>query len=324
MAYKIACLDVHDPKVRKIMYSVVPAGYFLEMADSYETEEQMKLVRDADFIMASWAPVPEQIIRSANKVKLIQKWGIGYDKISVDTARELNIPVAITAGCNAIPVAELTVGLMLSVYRKIPFVDRQLRGGEWLKSEMRAQCFMLYEKTIGLVGCGNIGKRVAKALQGFEAKVVYYDVLRLSPKMEKALGINYQSLDALIKSSDVVSLHAPLNSETRGLFNREIFSKMKPSAIIINTARGGLINEDDLVWALRQGVIAGAGIDVFAVEPPRSDNPLFHMDNVVVSSHVGGCVLDNVANVTTHAFSNMIKIIANEPLLEQDVIVPPQ
>jgi len=321
LAYKIVCLDVHDPKVREVMNSIVPEGFYLEMADSYELDEQMDLAGNADFIMAGWAPIPEQMIRSAKKVKLIQKWGIGYDKIAIDSARELNIPVAITAGCNAIPVAELTVGLMLSVYRKIPFVDRQLRAGQWLKTDMRAQCFMLYQKTIGLVGCGNIGKRVANILSGFEVDICYYDPLRLSREMEGELHTTYQSFDELIKSSDILTLHLPFNPETKGLFNRAIFSQMKPSAILINTSRGGIVNEEDLVWALQEGVIAGAGLDVFAVEPPKPDHPLLKMDNVVVTCHIGGGVLVNVANVTIHAFNNMKKILANEPLPEQDVIV---
>jgi phosphoglycerate dehydrogenase-like enzyme len=321
LTYKIVCLDVHDPKVRNVMQSVVPEGFHLEMADSYEPGEQMKLAADADFIMAGWAPVPEEMIRSAKKVKLIQKWGIGYDKISIDTARQLDIPVAITAGCNAIPVAELAVGLMLSVYRKIPFVDRQLRAGRWLKTEMRARCFMLYDKTIGIIGCGNIGSRVAKLLRGFECKVIYYDIVKRSSENEAELNVEFRPFEELIQSSDIVSLHVPLKSDTSGYINRDVFPKMKPSAILINTARGGIVNEKDLIWALQEGIIAGAGIDVFAMEPPDPQNPLLRMDNVAATTHIGGGVLDNVAYVTRHGFDNMKKILADEPLHEQDIVV---
>ncbi len=321
MTYKIVCLDVHDPKVREIMQSVVPDGFYLEMADTYEPVEQMNLAEDADFIMAGWAPVPEEMIRSAKKLKLIQKWGIGYDKISIDTARQLNIPVAITAGCNAIPVAELAVGLMLSVYRKIPFVDRQLRADRWLKTEMRAQCFMLYGKTVGIIGCGNIGSRVAMILKGFECKVAYYDIVRRTPENEAELNIEFMPFRALIRSSDIISLHVPLKSDTRGHINRDVFSKMKSTAILINTSRGGVVNEKDLIGALKNGDIAGAGLDVFAMEPPDPQNPLLRMDNVAVTPHIGGGVLDNVAYVTQHAFDNMKRILADEPLLEQDIVV---
>jgi len=322
MDYKIACLDVYDLKVRDVMQSVVPEGFQLEMADSYESEAQMTLAKDADFIMAGWAPVPEEMIRSAKKVKLIQKWGIGYDKISIDTARELNIPVAITAGCNAIPVAELAVGLMLSVYRKIPFVDRQLRGGRWMKTEMRAQCFMLYDKIVGIIGCGNIGSRVARILRGFECKVIYYDIVRRTPENEAELNIAFALFDTLIQSADIISLHVPLKSDTRGHINRAVFTKMKPNAILINTSRGGVVDEKDLIDALSEGVIAGAGLDVFAMEPPDSQNPLLKLDNVIATPHIGGGVLDNVAYVTQHAFENMKRILADEPLLDRDVVVP--
>jgi D-3-phosphoglycerate dehydrogenase len=157
MTIKVACLDVYDPAVRELFNSVAPEVFQLAMADSHEKDEQMKLAEDADFIITGGSPVPEQMLRSMKKIKLIQKFGIGYDKIHIDTARELNIPVAIAAGCNKIPVAEESVALMLSLYRRIPFIDRQVRAGNWRKthSAQRARAFMLYGKTIGIIGCGN-------------------------------------------------------------------------------------------------------------------------------------------------------------------------
>ena len=321
MTYKIVCLDVHAPEVREIMQSMVPEGFQLEMANSYGEEEQMRLAREADFIMAGWAPVPDKMIRSAKNLKLIQKWGIGYDKIAIETARELNIPVAIAAGSNAIPVAELTVGLMLCVYRKVPYVDRNLRTGRWLKTEMRGQSYMLCGKTIGLIGLGAIGKRVAKLVRCFEPRLQYYDIVKVSPDEAEELGVEYREFDDLLTTSDILSLHVPLTPETRGFIGKEQFLKMKRGAIIINTSRGGIIKEDDLIWALKEGIIAGAGLDVFETEPPLPSNPLLTMDNVVLTSHIGGGVLDNVANVTRHAFGNMQKIISGKPLTERDIVI---
>jgi D-3-phosphoglycerate dehydrogenase len=291
------------------------------MADSYDEEEQMRLAKDADYIMAGWAPVPDKMIRSARNVKLIQKWGIGYDKIATKTARELNIPVAITAGSNAIPVAELTVGLMLCVYRKIPYVDRSLRTGRWLKTEMRGQSYMLYGKNIGLVGLGAIGKRVARIIKCFEPRLQYYDIVKVPPDEVKELDIEFRELEDLLVTSDIITIHVPLTPQTRGLIGKDQFLKMKRNAVIINTSRGGIIKEDDLAWALGEGIIAGAGLDVFETEPPASDNPLLRMDNVVLTSHIGGGVLDNVANVTRHAFNNMQKIILGQPLAKRDIVV---
>lgn len=323
MKYKIACLDVFDHRIRKLFQSVLSEGFSIEFADSSDLQCQLKLIEDADFIMAAGAAVTEELIRSAKKVKLIQKFGIGYDKIAIDIASELNVPVAIAAGSNAIPVAEMTIGLILSVCRKIAFADRQIRAGHWLdiRPTMSPQCFMLNGKTVGLVGFGNIGKRVAKILQGFEVNIFYYDILKASPTKEAELNAEYRNLDELMKLSDIISIHMPLFPETKNFFNKEKFLAMKPDAILINTARGAIVNEEDLIWALQNGIIGGAGLDVLAVEPPDPDNPLFQMDNVVVTCRVAAGVFNNFGNVAKHAFDNMKKVIANEPLSKEDVVV---
>lgn len=321
MVYRVASLDVHSSEVVKEMLAVVPENFVLETAKSYNEEEQIAMVKDADFIMASWAPVPEKLIRAANKVKLIQKWGIGYDKISIETAKELNIPVAITAGSNAIPVAEFTIGLILSVYRKIPFIDKNVRAGKWLKTEMRSQCFMVNGKTIGLIGMGAIARKVAKILKGFDVEVLYYDIVRLNEEEQKSLNVRYVEMDELLSTSDIISIHIPFTKDTKELISTEQFKMMKPSAVIINVSRGGIVSEDALVWALSNKIIAGAAVDVYEKEPPKKDNPLFEFENVVVTSHSGGGVLDNVANVTRHAFDNMIRIIEGRPLDDKDIVV---
>lgn len=323
MSYNIACLDVYDPAVRKLWYSTLPEGFSLTLADSYEDDEQMRIAENADFIVTGRAPVKEQMLRSLKKVKLIQKFGIGYDKIDIDIARKLNIPVAIAAGSNKIPVAELSVGLMIAAYRRIPFVDRQVRAGNWLKTHtaQRARAYMLYSKTIGIIGCGNTGKREAKLLKSFDATVLYYDIVKLSPEMEKELNVTFTPFHELIKSSDIISLHIPLTSITERFINKEVFLEMKRSAILINTSRGDVVNEEDLTWALKEGIIAGAGLDVLDEEPPKPDNPLFQLDNVVHTPHVAGGTIDNAINVILHCFDNIKKTVANQPLSEQDVIV---
>lgn len=324
MNYKIACLDVFDHRIRKLFESVLFEGFSIKFADSSDLDYQLKFIEDADFILTAGAAVPAEMIRSAKKVRLIQKFGIGYEKIAIDTARERNIPVAIAAGSNATPVAELTIGLMLSVCRKIAFADRQIRAGRWLdiRPTMFPQCFMLNGRTVGLVGFGNIGKRVARILHGFEVNILYYDILKALPEKEKELNAKYCNLDDLLKLSDIISIHIPLFPETRNFFDKRKFQKMKPGAILVNTARGAVVNEEDLIWALQNGVIGGAGLDVLTAEPPKPDNPLFQMDNVVVTCHVGAGVFDNMGSVAKHAFRNMKKVIENEPLSEEDVIVP--
>jgi len=323
MTYNVTCLDVYDPAVREVWNSMLPEGFKLTYAETYEDDEQMRIAENADFIVTGRAPVKEKMLRSMKKVKLIQKFGIGYDKIDIETARKLNVPVAIAAGSNKIPVAELSVGLMIAVYRRIAYIDRQVRAGNWLKTHtaQRARAYILYGKTIGIIGCGNTGKREAKLLTSFDANVLYYDIVKLSPEMAKELHATFTPFDELIKTSDIISLHVPLTPITKRHINKDVFLKMKRSAILINTARGDVVNEEDLIWALKEGVIAGAGLDVLDQEPPKPDNTLFQMDNVVNTPHVAGGTVDNVANVVRHAFGNIKRIVANEPLPEQDVIV---
>lgn len=324
--WKIALLDVHTDKVKKIINSLVPPGFTLVMAETGEIEERQVLIKDADFIITAVPHISEELMLNVPTLKLIHKWGIGVDTIDIKTARHLGIGVAITTGSNAIPVAELAVTLMQTVYRNILFVDRSIRKGEWLKlySEMRDCSHMLYGKTIGLIGFGFIGKAVARILQGFSVEIIYFDTRQATPEEEKELKVSFIQFDELITSSDIISLHLPLNQHTRHLIQKEHFQKMKPNTIIINTSRGGVIKESDLVWALENKVIYGAGLDVLEEEPPALDNPLFQINNAVITCHMGGAVIDNVSNMARHIFNNIEKVTRGEALLSQDVVVPPK
>ncbi|HZK62420.1 MAG TPA: 2-hydroxyacid dehydrogenase [Anaerovoracaceae bacterium] len=323
--WKIAFLDIHTNKVKQIIRSHVPSGFILEMADTEEMDERKRLVKDADFIITALTPVTEELMRMAPNLKLIQKWGVGYDRIDIDVAREMGIGVAITLGSNAIPVAELAITLMQSVYRNIPFIDSSIREGKWLwlNAEMRDRSFMLHGKKIGLIGFGFIGRAVASILKGFSVEIIYFDMRRAAPEEEKEFNVSFVDFDELISSSDIISLHLPLNQHTRHLINKKNLQKMKPSAIIVNTARGGLIKESDLVWALENNIISGAGIDVLEEEPPSLNNPLFQLDNVVLTCHMGGVVIDNVSNMARHIFGNIEKVAHGQSLLERDIVVHP-
>ena len=326
MAYFVACLDVWTPAVQKIVREVArelaPAELDLHFATSYDDAEQMALVRDADVIFAGWAAVTRPMIEHARRVRMIEKWGIGVDRIDLDAARERKIPVAITGGSNAGPVAELTLGLMLAVYRRIAQVDRAMRAGRWLKSEMREACFQIAGKTVGIYGFGNIGRKVAQRLQGFESEVIYHDAHRLDRATEQRLNVRYVERDELFHQSDIVTLHAPATPETARVVNAARIAAMKDGAVLINTARGELVDETALVAALKSGKLRGAGLDAFAVEPLPPDHPFLQLDQVVVTSHVGGAVFDNVENVARHAIGNILKVLHGEPLAPQDVIVP--
>lgn len=309
-----ACLDPWDEQIKRIVLQVAPPNLEVRFAASYEPEAQRALARDADFVMTNFAPVTAEMIEEAPRLRLIHKWGVGYEKIDTAAAKRRGIPVAIAAGMNAVPVAEHAIALMLAVYRRIPFLDRNLRQGVWLKQEMRTECRQLKGKTVGLLGMGNIGREVVRKLSVFDVEVLYHDVRRLDEAAEQALSVRYVAFDGLLAESDILSVHVPLMEGTRGLVGREAIARMKDGAVIINTARGGVVDEEALHQALVSGKLYGAGIDTFAVEPPGADNPLFALEQVVLTPHTGGVVVDNVANVTKCVFENMQRVLRGEPI----------
>ena len=323
MRHLVACLDVWAPAVREVVASVAPAELDLRFAQSYDEHEQLALVENAEVLLPGWAAVTAPMLAHAKRLRMIQKWGIGVDRIDVEAVRRMNVPLAITAGSNAGPVAELAIALMLAVYRRIAQVDRALRQGQWLKAEMRGICYQIAGKNVGLVGFGNIGRMVARKLRGFDAEVVYFDPRRADRATEEAAGATYASLDALLGQCDVVSLHMPLTEQTARLIDARAIASMKDGAVLINTARGELVDERALYDALVSGKLRGAGLDAFDPEPPARDNPLLTLDQVVATPHTGGAVFDNVENVARHAIGNIVRFLHGEPLAPADLVVPP-
>ncbi len=319
--YQVACLEAFTPEVVAEIRAQLPQDFEMLAAKTNSEEEMLALVRSADFILfAGNARLTGEVMDAAPRLKLIQKWGIGVDKIDLRAAADRAIPVAITAGSNAIPVAEHTVMLMLAVYRRLSYADRTVRQGRWLRAEIRNFCYQMCGKTVGIVGFGNIGKQVAKRVSAFDAHVIYYDPIRPATEVEQRLGVEYRDLEQLFAQSDIVSLHLPLTPATRAFVDERLISMMKPTAILVNCSRGEVIDEPSLVGALRSGRILGAGLDVFAAEPAEPGNPLFELDNVVVTPHSAGSVIDNVANVARHAFANMVKVANGDALSEADLI----
>ena len=322
MSHFVACLDVWAPAVRDVVRQAAPPELDLHFAHSYDEAEQFALVEAAEFLLPGWAAVTEPMLERAKRLRMIQKWGIGVDRIDVDAARRRGIPLAITAGSNAAPVAELTLALMLAVYRRIGYVDRAMRQGLWPKAEMRETCFQIAGKTIGLVGFGNIGRMVARRLSGFDAKVIYADARAADRETEVALGVSRVALPELLARSDIVSLHAPFTPQTARMIDAASIATMKQGAVLINTARGELVDERALYEALVAGKLRGAGLDAFDPEPPKPDNPLLTLDQVVLTPHAGGGVFDNVENVARHALGNIVRFLRGEPIAAADVIIP--
>ncbi|WP_434310446.1 2-hydroxyacid dehydrogenase [Hominifimenecus sp. rT4P-3] len=323
MKRKIVWMEIHDPRIQKIEDQMAPEGFEIIRPQSRtDREEHLQLMQEADYVIAGGIPIPADYIAQAPKLKMIQKWGIGLDKVDCRRAEQEGIGVCITAGENAVPVAELAVGLMIAVNRRIPYVDASMRKGRWMKTEIRPQCYMMRDKVVGLLGIGNIARHVAELLKGFHCSMIYYDVARLPKEEEERLGVSYVNFDTLIQKADILSLHLPLTPQTRGMIGAEEFRKMKNTAILVNTSRGGVVDESALYEALKSGEIRGAGLDTFEMEPVSPDLPLLRLENVVLSSHCGGGVVDNVVNMTRHAYGNIQRFDRGEPIDERDVVVP--
>lgn len=236
-------------------------------------------------IVRSKPLVTRRVIEAADSLLVIARAGVGVDNIDVEAARARGIEIITAPEASTQSVAELAVGLMIAVSRKIAFCDRRIRGGEWPKKY--AEGTELYGKVLGIIGAGRIGSAVARiAKYGFNMKVVYYDIAR-NPRIEEELGATYVSLEELLKTADIVSIHVPLTPETRHLINEERLKLMKRSAILINTSRGGVVDTSALLKALNEGWIAGAGLDVFEEEPLPPNHPLTRLENVVLTAHIG-------------------------------------
>ena len=322
MSHLVACMDVWVPAVQEVVKRAAPPQLDLRFARTYDEADQMALVEDAEFLLPGFAPVSEAMLQHAKKVRMVQKWGNGIDSIDVAALRRMGIPLMIAAGSNAAPVAELAIALMLGVYRRLPYVNRAMREGGFPMSEMRETCFQITGKTVGLVGFGNTGRMLARRLRGFDAKLIYFDARRADPETERALSATYAPLRDVLAQSDILSLHAPLNAGTAKMIDAASIASMKDGAILINTARGGLVDEKALYEALAIGKLRGAGLDAFDPEPPSADNPLLTLDQVVVTPHAGGGVFDNVENVARHTLGNIMRFVRGEPIPAMDVIIP--
>jgi len=215
---------------------------------------------------------------------------------------------------------ELTLLLILAVYRNLVAMHNGILAGQWPRNEFMRRSYTVNGKTVGIVGIGNIGRKVAKLIQAFDTDVQYYDVFRLSAEQEAALGVRYVTMDELLKTSDIVSLHIPLTDENKGLINKKTIALMKPTAVVINTSRGGLINEADLFEALKSDRLLGAGLDVFEHEPLEKGSPLRSLKNVVMTPHVGGNTVENNSNMARRAIENIVKVSSGKGMSAAELV----
>ena len=307
---KVLCLTSPSLPLGDLAREQLPAGWSIDVFHrSDDDAEKVEAVRDADFVFSCAHNVGEDLLRAGTKVKLVQLASAGWDRIDVRLAGELGIPVANNGGANAIPVAEFALTLIMATYRNLRRGDRAVRDDDWYNTGLLGQ--ELFGKTIGIVGAGRIGSMLGRLLRGFETTTIYSDVMR-SQNIEE-IGARRVDLDELMSTSDVVSLHVPLMASTRGLIGARELGLMKPTAILVNTCRGQVVDEAALLDTLRNRRIYGAGLDVFEEEPTPADNPLLEMDNVTVGPHMAGRTGESFPRRVAFSFENMARVWAGQP-----------
>jgi phosphoglycerate dehydrogenase-like enzyme len=299
---------------RKRLRELAPDWLDITVVNETDRAIFQEEMRDAEILLHVLEPVTAEIIARAPRLRLIQKIGVGVNTIDLDSARSRSIAVTNMPGTNSQAVAEMTLLLMLAALRRIVQLDRATRHGQgWnLKPEVFDRVGELCGRTVGLVGYGEVPRRLAPALQALGAHVLY---TATSPKAG-ALA-QWRTLDELLSESDVVSLHLPLTAATANLLNDAAFTHMKPGAVLINTARGGLVDEAALHAALRDGRLGAAGLDVFASEPVAADHFLFEYDNVVVAPHVAWLTPETLERSLGIAIENCTRLREGRPLLNQ-------
>jgi phosphoglycerate dehydrogenase-like enzyme len=321
--FKILYFNVIAPELYDVIRSLAPQGFEVIFLDKGDEMERLKKLEDADYMLIADATLTKAHVQAAPRLRMVQHQGVGYEKVDLKALAKAGIPLGITPEGTTVGVAEHTILLILALYRRLPTAHQSLLEGKWLQWELRTQSFELSGKTLGILGMGRIGQAVASRIKNFGVHILYYDkYLRLSDSEEKELQSRFCSFEELLSTSDIISLHVLLSNETRHFIGRDQLKMMKKSAVLINTCRGQVIEEQALYEALKNKDIAGAALDVFYKEPPDPNNPLFKLDNVVLTPHIAAGTIDGFKTKISAAFANIVRHAEGKPILNQvkDVI----
>jgi phosphoglycerate dehydrogenase-like enzyme len=305
-----------SPDVGEIAREMAPAGFDLVFARGDAPEGEAALATAEYMVCYPNVPMRDAFYRAAPRLRLVHLLSAGYDNVDLEAARRAKVPVANNGGANAVSVAEHALMLMLTVSRRVIAQHANVSAGRWRGNGPAPRMYEMFGKTLGIVGLGTIGKKVARIAKAFGMRVQYFDIARLSEDAEDTLGgVRFRLLNELLRTSDIVSLHVPLNDSTRHMIGAGELALMKPEAILINTSRGPVVDEPALYRALNDNKLFGAGLDVFDQEPPPADNPLLKLDNVVLTAHFAGPTWDNHVNRFRNAFDNVQRVHRGEPPL---------
>jgi len=316
--------DLHDIKV--FVSSVLPdIGIDLLRKENFNVKTWNKampipqdvLIKDAKqcnaLLCTLTAKIDAQFLHECSHLEIISQFGVGYDNINIAEATRLGIPVGNTPGVLTDATADIAFGLMIAASRKMFFMHKKIERDEWKYFTPTSNLGMeLKQKTLGIFGLGRIGTEMAKRCKGaYNMNIIYHNRTQ-NAEAEKLLDAKYVSFDELLSQSDILSVHSISSEETKGIFNKAAFNKMKPTSIFINTSRGAVHNEEDLIQALTEGRIWGAGLDVTNPEPMHKDNPLLHMENVAVLPHIGSATVEARNAMSRLAAENIIEFYKND------------
>jgi phosphoglycerate dehydrogenase-like enzyme len=290
---------------------LAPKGFEIVKA-LHNSPEQKAAYAGADYFVGFVQQyVNEQLYKEAPKLKLIQLLSAGYDKADLKAMNKHKVPMCNNGGANSVAVSEHAILLMLSVSRRLITQHTNVAAGRW-HGNSPPTVHEVRNKVLGIVGLGTIGKKVAKLALAFGMTVHYYDISRLKEEEEDALGVRFRLLPEILRNSDILSLHVPLNASTQNMIGAEELAMMKPSAIIVNTSRGPVIDEKAMTTALSTGKLFGAGLDVFDEEPTPPNNPLLKLDNVILTAHLAGPTWESNITRLRNGFDNVQRVARGE------------
>jgi D-3-phosphoglycerate dehydrogenase / 2-oxoglutarate reductase len=306
----IAVTDSPFPSLDPAKAALARVDPDIRMAKSVGADDILSVAREADAILVTYAKLPGELLRQLERCKVIGRFGLGVDNIDVKTAVELGITVTYVPDYCMAEVSDHAMALILALARKVPFSNALVQGGRW---EMPAVAPLrrLAGQVLGLIGFGHIPRALVPKAKAFGLTVVADDPY-VSPDVLAALGVAGVSFDDLLARSDFISVHAPLTPQTRGLVNAAAFARMKPGALIVNTARGPLIDETALIAALDSGHLGGAALDVVATEPLAKDSPLLHRDNVILTPHTAFYSVEALNELQTKCASDVARVLSGE------------
>jgi len=313
--HRVLYLSFGTPELYRMIRDAARPGFELLTLDAENEAERLDKLARSDAVIVANTRFTAERIQAARQLKFVHHQGVGYqDTIDCAALAETGLPLAITPGGTSVGVAEHTVLLILAVLKRLPFADAELRQGRFHINALRHVSYELAGKTVGLIGLGRIGRAVAARLKPFGVRLTYHDMDAAPAEVEADLGITRLPFPELLAGADIVSIHTPLTAETRGLIDAAALARMKPGAFIVNTARGGIIDEGALIEALREGRLAGAGLDVFETEPMPATHPLYALPNVVLTPHISAGTRDAFTTKMRFIFENLEAFFAGRPV----------